>query len=74
MCKYKTLKKPNLKTILLFLEKQKVETQKEKFIVAEISSGLDIDRSHVLKYLRELEKQEFVTLIKYGNMIEVLLL
>ncbi len=72
MCKYKQLK-PNQKVLLLYMESAKHRHNKDKFHVKEISKEIDMNPIHVRSYLKQLEELGHVSLIKYGNMLEVFL-
>lgn len=88
MCKYKELKKPNHWRIVLFLENKKTildfqereynETTerikiKDRFTVPELSKELNMDKSLLRKYLKELEKIGLINTCKFKGQIEVIL-
>lgn len=88
MCKYKNLLKPNHWRIVLFLENKKIILQiqekeqnkilgkmqiKDRFTVPELSRELNLDRSSIRKYLKELENLGYVHTCKFKGQIEVIL-
>lgn len=69
MCKYKQLTKPNHWRIVLFLDMRR----QDRYSVNELSKELNMDASHVRKYLSELEDLGVINTYKLKGKLEVIL-
>ncbi len=69
MNKYRDLKKPNHWKIVLFLDQKR----QNRYNTSQLSRELNMDQSHIRKYLNELEDLGFIHTHKIKGKIEVIL-